>query len=115
MDALARFDIVGYIDDLIYAPELRYLDEVLPQLRPALASSSIRAQREVIAAGGGIGVLPSFLAGDLSPVLADDVRLTRRFWMSTHRDVADTARARAVRHWLKDLVRARRALLTPYG
>ena len=54
---LHRHDVVGYVDDLIYAPELRYLDEILPGLRPRLASSSIRAQREVIAAGGGVGVL----------------------------------------------------------
>ena len=47
---LSRFDIVGYIDDLIYAPELRYLDEVQPGLAPHVASSSIRAQREIIAA-----------------------------------------------------------------
>lgn len=113
VEALEEFDIVGYVDDLIYAPELRYLDEVLPRLRPALTSSSIRAQREIIAAGGGIGVLPSFLAGGLSPVLSEAVRLTRRFWMSTHREVADTARARVIRHWLKDLVREQQTLLNP--
>lgn len=115
VEALEGFDIVGYVDDLIYAPELRYLDEVSPRLRPALTSSSIRAQREIIAAGGGIGVLPSFLAGDLSPVLPRAVRLTRRFWMSTHRDVADTARARALRHWLKELVDQQQILLNPHN
>jgi len=115
VEALEGIDIVGYVDDLIYAPELRYLDEVSPRLRPALASSSIRAQREIIAAGGGVGVLPCFLAGDLSPVLPKAVRLTRRFWISTHRDVADIARTRIVRQWLKDLVRTQQALLNPLG
>jgi DNA-binding transcriptional LysR family regulator len=115
VEALADFDIVGYVDDLIYAPELRYLDEILPGLRPVLSSSSIRAQREVIVAGGGVGVLPCFLAEGLVPVLPGQVRLTRRFWMSTHRDVADTARIRALRRWLQDLVRERRDLLIPPG
>lgn len=110
--ALRNHEMVGYIDDLLYAPELRYLDEVLPQLMPTLTSSSIRAQREIVAAGGGIAVLPFFLASGLKRVLPDKVKLTRRFWLSTHRDVADTARVRAVRDWLKQEVQrnARRLL-----
>lgn len=111
---LQRFDLVGYVDDLIYAPELRYLDEIHPALRPALSSSSIRAQQEMVAAGGGVGVLPCFLAEGLVRVLPER-RLTRRFWISTHREVADTARVRAVRDWLKALVAAERGRLSPEG
>jgi DNA-binding transcriptional LysR family regulator len=102
---LRRHEIVGYVDDLLHAPELRYLDEVLPELRPTLSSSSIRAQRQMLLAAGGIGVLPFFLATGLTRVLADEVQLTRRFWLSTHRDVADTARVRVVRDWLKKEVK----------
>ena len=112
VEELKRFDIVGYIDDLLYAPELRYLDEVLPGLSPTLASSSIRAQQAIIASDGGIGVLPCFLATGLEPVLTD-IRIVRRFWLSIHRDVADTARIRAVSRWLKSLVRNNRHLLCP--
>lgn len=114
VDDLAAFDIVGYIDDLIYAPELRYLDEVRPGLTPHVASSSIRAQKEIIAAGGGIGVLPCFLAKGLVRVLPS-VLIERRFWLATHRDVHDTARMRSVRTWLKTLCDARQASLRPYA
>ena len=114
VDRLGDFDVVGYIDDLIYAPELRYLDEVRPGLTPHLASSSIRAQREIIAAGGGIGVLPCFMAAGLERVLPV-VLIERRFWLSTHREVHDTARLRTVRTWLKTLCAERRDLLTPYA
>ncbi len=110
---LARASLVGYIDDQIYAPELRYLDEVHPGLTPNLASSSINAQRAMIAAGGGIGVLPCFLGEGLARVLASEVRLTRRFWIATLREVAATARVRAIRAWMKDLVEAERARLSP--
>jgi DNA-binding transcriptional LysR family regulator len=110
---LAAYEIVGYVDDLIFAPELRYLDEVAPGLRPALSSSSIRAQREIIAAGGGLGVLPCFMAVGLERVLPASVDLVRRLWLSTHRDVADIARIRQVRGWLIDLARAQAALLNP--
>ncbi|MGE0828179.1 MAG: LysR family transcriptional regulator [Hyphomonadaceae bacterium] len=110
---LSRFEIVGYVDDLIFAPELRYLSEIHPGLKPTLSSSSIRAQQEMIAAGGGIGVLPCFMAQGLTRVLAQDVRLMRRFWLSIHRDLMKTARVRVVRDWLKELVRVKRRELNP--
>ncbi len=111
---LGDVDIVGYVDDFIYAPELRYLDEIGISRRPALASSSIRAQREMIAAGGGVGVLPCFLADGLARVCRRDTLLTRRWWTNTHRDIADTARIRAVKTWIRKLARDRRAALSPF-
>lgn len=108
---LSGFDLVGYVDDLIYAPELRYLDEIGPGLRPNLSSSSIRAQFEIIMAGGGVGVLPCFMAGPLERLLPNSIDLSRRFWLSTHRDIADIARTRIVRTWLFDLVERHGAAL----
>ena len=105
--------LVGYVDDLIYASELRYLDEILPGLIPTLASSSIQAQRAMIAAGGGIGVLPCFLGEGLTRVLPGEVLLERRFWLSTHREVHGTARMRVVRDWLRRLVAAEASRLSP--
>ena len=112
-DELLAHDLVGYVEDQIYAPELRYLEEINPGLRTRLASSSLRAQLEIIAVGGGIGVLPCFLADGLVRVLPQAVRLRRRFWLSTHKEVATTARIRAVRNWMKRLAERRRGLLAP--
>jgi DNA-binding transcriptional LysR family regulator len=114
VEDLRDHQLVSYVDDLIYTPELRYLDEVLPGLAPSLASSSIQAQRAIILAGGGIGVLPCFMALGLTRQLDGEVLIERRFWLSTHRDVHDTARVRAVRAWLRDLVASQRALLSPF-
>lgn len=113
IDDLNRVDMVGYVDDLIYAPELHYLDEIRPHLRPRLASSSIRAQRDMVAAGGGIGVLPCFLAEGLTRVLADAVLIERRFWLSTHREVHSTARLKTVRRWIKALCQDQSRRLAP--
>ncbi|HWT51556.1 MAG TPA: LysR family transcriptional regulator [Caulobacter sp.] len=113
VEDLSGHAIVGYVDDLLYAPELRYLEEVSPGLAPRLASSSIQAQRAIIAAGGGIGVLPCFLAEGLSPVLWPQVRIERRFWLSMHQEIHETARMRAVRAWLKALVAEQSPRLTP--
>ena len=106
--------LVGYVDDLIYAPELRYLDEIQPGLKPRLASSSLQAQRAIVEAGGGIGVLPCFPASGLTRVLADVVFIERRFWLSTHQEVHGTTRMRVVRNWLFDLVAANAVRLSPY-
>jgi DNA-binding transcriptional LysR family regulator len=101
---LRHHTLVGYVEDQIYAPELRYLEEIDIGLRANLASSSIHAQREIIVGGGGIGVLPVFLGMGLVRVLQPDVRLMRRFWVSVHREAAGAARVRAVRRWLQALV-----------
>lgn len=113
VDDLKRHEIVGYIDDLIYAPELNYLEEIRTGLRTTLSSSSIRAQREMIEAGGGIGVLPCFMSAGLTRILPAQVRLKRRFWLSTHRDVTELARVRAVVNWLKKLVKLKASKLLP--
>ena len=61
-DLAGTHRLVGYIPDMIYAPELRYLDEFHPGLAPQLRSSSINAQHRLIAAGAGIGALPPVVA-----------------------------------------------------
>jgi DNA-binding transcriptional LysR family regulator len=113
LDDFKRHEIVGYIDDLIYAPELNYLAEIGPGLRTTLSSSSIRAQREIIEAGGGVGVLPCFMSSGLTRVMPAQVRIKRRFWLSTHHDVTDVARVRAVVGWLRKLVKAKASKLLP--
>jgi len=116
LGALRDHQLVGYVDDLIYAPELRYLDEVLPDLRPRLMSSSIRAQMELVLAGAGLGVLPTFMAAQMPSlvrVLPSQVRIERSFWMSVHQDLKTTARLRAVRRWMVSLVQEQQDLLLP--
>jgi DNA-binding transcriptional LysR family regulator len=114
VEDLSEHAIVGYVDDLLFAPELRYLDEVLPGLTPNLASSSIQAQRAIVAGGGGIGVLPCFLSAGLVRVLSTDVLLHRRFWLNTHEEVYATARMKAVHAWLSELVKERHRAMLPY-
>jgi DNA-binding transcriptional LysR family regulator len=105
--------VIGYVDDLVYAPELRYLDEVQAGLRPALASTSINAQREMILSGAGIGILPCFMATELHRLLPTCIKLNRRFWLATHRDVANSKRIKIVRAWLLDVVLRNKNMLSP--
>lgn len=109
VEALTRRRLVGYVPDLIYAPELRYLAEVDERLEPAIRSSSITAQARLIASGAGCGILPCFL-GDATPglvrLLAREVAIERSFWLVVHRDMRRVARIEAFIAWLREEVAA---------
>jgi len=106
--------IVGYIDDLIFTPELDYLDEVAKGLRAQVQSSSVLAQMNAVVAGAGIGVIHHFMAeGEprLVPVLPETVSITRSFWLLVHADLKDVARVRAIVDFVVREAKASRALL----
>lgn len=115
VEELPAFNFVGYIDDMIYAPQLRYLGEVHPGLHAHLSSSSIMAQAEFVRAGAGLAVLPCFLgeAAGLERLLPDVVNIRRTFWLSTHHDIKNSARVKLVRRWLTQLVAEQESLLNP--
>lgn len=107
--------VIGYMPDILYAPELDYLGEIEPGLRATVRSSSILAQRRMIAGGAGVGVLPCFLAaGDPGLVrVRPGQTVARAFWLALHRDVAPQPRIRAFIDWLDAEVRESRGLLVP--
>ena len=114
-DDLRTRRMIGYVPDIIYAPELRYLDEVAGARSPTLRSSSINAQARLIASAAGIGVLPCFI-GDADPTLAVVLPTTvimRSFWLVTHQDTAHFAPIRAFTDWLVKLVAVNASTLTP--
>jgi DNA-binding transcriptional LysR family regulator len=101
---LADHDFVGYIDELLLSPQLRYLDELVPAHRLRIASSGMLAQVTAVRAGIGLGVLAHYLAHGtgLVPVLPREAIWKRTFWLATHADWYRLRRVRAV--W--DFVRA---------
>jgi len=106
-DMLRDHVLVGYVPEFVYAPELDYLSEVAPGLEARIRSTSINVQHRIIAEGGGIGVLPRFMAKSdqrLKPILSDRVRLERSFWLVTHSDTRRLARIEAVVKWLRNCV-----------
>ncbi|KTE46584.1 MULTISPECIES: LysR family transcriptional regulator [unclassified Sphingopyxis] len=111
----AGVPVIGYVPDILYAPELDYLGEIEPGLRAGVRSSSILAQRRMIAGGAGVGVLPCFLAaGDPALVrVRPEQVIARAFWLALHRDVAPQPRIRAFIDWLDGEVRESRGLFVP--
>ena len=110
---LSSHPLIGYIPDFIYAPELRYLDEIAPAAPLRIRSSSINAQYRLARAGAGIAVLPCFI-GDADSHLVrvvPEVKIDRSFWLVTHQDTRRLARIEAFVVWLTALVTAQRAIL----
>ncbi|MFE1598737.1 LysR family transcriptional regulator [Methylobacterium sp. ID0610] len=110
---LAQHRFVGYIEELLYTPELDYLSQVSPEIGARLRSANVNAQLQAVAAGIGIAVLPCFMAAerrDLVCVLPDEVTLTRSFWLLMHADSRDLARIRAVAEHIYAVVERDRAV-----
>jgi DNA-binding transcriptional LysR family regulator len=107
---LPAHPMVGYIPDLLYSPELNYMDEVRPGIEANLRCSSINTQYRLIASGAGIGVLPCFI-GDRDPDLVrllPEIVITRSFWLVTHQDSRHLPRNALFVEWLSDLVQQQR-------
>jgi DNA-binding transcriptional LysR family regulator len=111
---LMQHRLIGYVPDMIYAPELRYLAEIDGRLDASIRSSSIVAQAELIAAGAGCGILPCFI-GDRVPglvrVLPEAVDIQRSFWLVVHRDVRRIARIDRFIAWLDATIGALKPLM----
>jgi DNA-binding transcriptional LysR family regulator len=108
--------LIGYVPDLIYAPELRYLDDLPGEPFATLTSTSVNAQAQMIRSGAGIGILPCFIGDSdigLTRHLAGDISIRRAFWLVVHRDMRSITRIRFFIDWLDKLVKTLEAVLIP--
>ncbi|HMS19104.1 LysR family transcriptional regulator [uncultured Sphingorhabdus sp.] len=107
--------IVGYVPDLLYAPELQFLEEYDPSLVATIKSTSIIAQLRFIESGAGVGVLPCFIAGSYPGLqrIIPDIEITRSLWLVTHKDNETLSRVLAGKNWLQHLVSEMRNELVP--
>ena len=108
-------DLISYVPELLYAPELNYLRDFDSELSARIRSSSINAQHRLITEGAGIGVLPDFIGSrtpGLEPVCGEKT-IRRSFWLVTHKDTQGLARVRAGKEWLLRCVTEGRERLLP--
>jgi len=110
---LTKHRFVGYIEELLFTPELDYLPQVSPRISAKFRSANLIAQLNATIAGFGIAVLPHFMATahpELIPVLPEEVSISRTFWLLMHADSKDLARIRAVADYIYETVESERAL-----
>ncbi|MBP1849554.1 LysR family transcriptional regulator [Rhizobium halophytocola] len=104
---LASHLLIGYIPELIYAPELDYIYTIGEALSPRLSSTSLLGQARATEAGSGLCILPDFMARHmplLQPVLPETIELRRTFWLTAHQDSRDSARVQTVIQFLVEQV-----------
>jgi len=85
---LSGHRIVGYIPDMIFDKQLDYLHESGAE-QISVASNSVSVQINLMRQGAGVGFVHDFampFAPELRLVLADQVNLTRSFYLIRHLD-----------------------------
>jgi DNA-binding transcriptional LysR family regulator len=110
--ALRTHDLVGYVEDLIYTPELNYGSEILSDWSPTVEVATAIGQFEAVRAGAGIGVLHDFMAagaGNLELILPE-IQINRSYWTVWHENLKSARRVQAVVNFLDRTVHAERAL-----
>ena len=89
-DDLSTHRFVNYVHELAFSAQLLYLDELVPGAHSSLRSTSAQAQYHAVLQGHALAILPCFMAGGdarLVPVLADELSITRQFWLSYSEDL----------------------------
>lgn len=116
LDSLpGRHRLVGYVEDLIYAPGLNYTRDLLRNWQSRVEISSAIGQKEAVRGGAGIGVLHDYLARhdpDLVPILRE-IFVTRSYWVAYHETLRDVERVKVVARFLGEIVRESRADFVP--
>ncbi|MTI10987.1 LysR family transcriptional regulator [Curvivirga aplysinae] len=81
---ILKHPFVGYIPELQYTEELEFLHLIDKELQSQYQSSTVWAQLQFIAHGGGFGVLPYYMAYNdprLIPILTEEVSFIRSYWL----------------------------------
>ncbi|GAA3032451.1 LysR family transcriptional regulator [Gordonia defluvii] len=106
---LRNHPLIWYVDALLRVEDLD-LDKHIPGLAAQFGSTSIFGQVEATRAGGGIGLLPVFVArrhGELRRVLAEQVAVRLGFTLAARRERITNPVVEAIRAAIHDEVRDR--------
>lgn len=110
----AGHDFIGYIEDLLQMPELRYLEHVIKDPNVVFRSNNVLAQYNAAVDGVGLALLHHFMAANdrrLTPVLYGDVKVVRSYWLVVHEDLRHIARVDAVCQFVTALLKDLQPLL----
>jgi len=111
---IAKHRLIGFVEDLIYAPSLDYTHEFARNWRSSIAISSAAGQMEAAKGGAGIAILHDYLVQGESALEAvlPQYKIQRAYWLAVHESQRDLARISAVTDFLVSLVKAERKLFT---
>lgn len=109
-DDLKSHTLIGYVDDLIYTPELSYASEFTRGWKSDIEVSTAIGQFEAVRSGAGIGICHDFMIAEKSGLvrLFPDLSVTRSYWLVWHENQAVARRVQAVVELLDEMVRSER-------
>ena len=115
LDDLKSHSLIGYVDDLVYTPELNYAQEFARDWRSDIEISTAIGQLEAVCAGAGIGICHSFMASDKANLvrLFPEQSVTRSYWMVWHENLRVARRVQAVADLLDKMVRIEMGVFGP--
>ena len=104
--------LIGYVEDLIYTPELNYAHEFSRDWQSGIEVSTAIGQFEAVRAGAGIGICHDFMASGVPGLerLFADLSVTRSYWIVWHENLRVARRVQAVAKLLDQIVRDERHL-----
>ncbi len=106
VEDLRQHRLIGYVDDLVFSPQLNFTGEIWRGWESAFEVSSATGQTEAVRSGAGIGILHDYIArGDprLRPVLPERI-ISRSYWTVFHETSRDLSRIRIVLDFLTTIV-----------
>lgn len=115
-DNLARFPFADYIPDILYTEELSFNPHISAGLQGQFQSSTVLAQQQFVVNGGGLGVLPNFMACQdprLVRVRPDKYSFTRSYWLLIPYDVRRLARVRGLEQAIGQMVKTSADIFRP--
>lgn len=109
---LRNHTLVGYVEDLIYTPELNYAADMLRDWRSTIEVSTAIGQFEAVRSGAGIGILHDFMAAARPDLvrLFPEQSVTRTYWTVWHENMRVARRVQAVVELLDTITREERHL-----
>ncbi|WP_020592407.1 LysR family transcriptional regulator [Kiloniella laminariae] len=113
---LLQHRLVGYVEDLIFTPELNYAADFLPGWKSSIEISSALGQLQAVCSGAGIGVLHEFMAHPHSDDLVrlfPEQSILRSYWTVWHESMKNTKKVAVVAQFLDELVRQENHLFLP--
>ena len=118
VDDMRNHPIIGYIEEMMFAPQVNYLTALGPSVEARVRSTSLMAQAHAALGGAGLCIPPAFIGSSypmLVPVLPDKVSLTRSFHMHIQEDQRKAAHVKAVASFIVDEVQRSAAIFREPG
>lgn len=114
IDDLSGHAKIGYVEDLIYTPDLNFTAEVAENWTSDIEIATAIGQFEAIRGGIGIGFCHDFMAAACPNVIQvlPDLIIERSYWLVSHENLAAEKRVSVVADLLEDLVRQERGIFS---